>query len=95
MASRSWSCSRLASHSLCASDSLLSSELRTPLEMDGRESTSSLSVDGALSEMTKDSETDIDEGIEEDMFFSNKVDGRKGLLSYSVDGEVAKVGCGS
>ncbi len=54
MVSSSWSSSRLLSHSRCASDS--PSESRTPLEMLGSESTSSPSLGGDPSEMTKDSE---------------------------------------
>jgi hypothetical protein len=54
MLSRSCSCSKLASHSFCASDKSASeSESRMLLEIDGRESTSSLS-EGAMSGMMKD-----------------------------------------
>ena len=54
MVSKSCSCSKLSSHSFCASE-YSGSESRMLLEMEGRESTSSLSEAGA-SGMTKDSD---------------------------------------
>ena len=59
MVSRSCSCSKLSSHSFCASDSSSSeSGSRMLLEMDGTDSTSSssLSDECDMSEMTNDSE---------------------------------------
>jgi hypothetical protein len=56
MVSISWSCSKLASHSFCASDSASSSESRMPLEMEGRDSTSSFSEEAAPSDSINDSE---------------------------------------
>lgn len=57
MVSSNCSCSRLASHSRCASDESASDESRMLLEMDGSESTSSSSWSGdsARSATTNDS----------------------------------------
>lgn len=59
MASSSCICSRLSSHSRCASVS--DSELRTPLDIEGRESRSSScsEEEGAMSDMMYESEADI------------------------------------
>lgn len=57
MVSKSCSCSKLSSHSFCASEpSSSESGSRMLLEMDGTDSTSSLSDECDISEMTNDSE---------------------------------------
>lgn len=70
MVSRSCSCSRLASHSFCASDGSASeSESRMLLEMEGSESTSSSrsEEEAAVSGMTKDEEMEALVMLDEDM----------------------------
>ena len=68
MVSRSCSCSKLASHSLCASDSS-GSESRMLLEIDGNESTSSSrsEEDCGAEGSTKDDDTEALDRVDIDM----------------------------